>query len=194
MLFLTILIFSVSCSKDYVPKPKGYFRIDLPPHDYVQLADSFPYSFEYSKYARVYNDSSWMAERYWINLKYPKLDAMVQVTYKPVYKSKKLLKEYLDVAFKLTAKHEIKAYSIEENIVKTASGKTAVIAELSGEVPTQFQFYVTDSIDHFLRGALYFNTATKNDSLAPVIEYIKKDVIHLLNTLEWKKNFNPGKK
>jgi gliding motility-associated lipoprotein GldD len=62
-----------------------------------------------------------------------------------------------------------------------------VVAELSGEVPTQFQFFVTDSTDHFLRGALYFNTAMKNDSLAPVIEYIKVDMIHLINTLEFKK-------
>jgi len=56
---------------------------------------------------------------------------------------------------------------------------------LSGEVPSQFQFHITDSTQHFLRGALYFRTATKNDSLAPVIEYVKKDIVHLLNTLTW---------
>ena len=67
----------------------------------------------------------------------------------------------------------------------TPEGYTGVVAELSGEVPTQFQFFVTDSTDHFLRGALYFNTAMKNDSLAPVIEYIKVDMAHLMNSVKF---------
>jgi gliding motility-associated lipoprotein GldD len=67
----------------------------------------------------------------------------------------------------------------------TPNGYSAVVAELSGEVPTQFQFFVTDSTTHFLRGAVYFNTAMKNDSLAPVIEYLKIDMTHLMNTLKF---------
>ena len=69
--------------------------------------------------------------------------------------------------------------------IKTKNGLNAIIIDLKGEVPTQFQFITTDSVNHFLRGALYFQVATKNDSLAPIIEYIKKDMIHILNTLEW---------
>ena len=79
----------------------------------------------------------------------------------------------------------IKASGIEESVIKTPSGKTVAVYELEGEVPSQFQFYLSDSTKHFLRGALYFRTATKNDSLAPVIEFIKKDIIHLLNTCQW---------
>ena len=76
--------------------------------------------------------------------------------------------------------------AIEESEIRTPTGDVASVFELEGEVPSQFQFYVTDSTKHFLRGALYFRTATQNDSLAPVIEYVKKDIIHLLNTLKWK--------
>jgi gliding motility-associated lipoprotein GldD len=90
-------------------------------------------------------------------------------------------------AFNLTAKHQIKAYGIEEVVLLTPNGYSAVVAELTGEVPTQFQFFVTDSTSHFLRGALYFNTALKNDSLAPVIEYIKIDLAHLINTVTFEK-------
>jgi gliding motility-associated lipoprotein GldD len=79
----------------------------------------------------------------------------------------------------------IKASGVEESVIKTPSGKTASIYELEGEVPSQFQFYISDSSKHFMRGALYFRTATKNDSLAPVIEFIKKDIIHMLNTTKW---------
>ena len=191
LFFLFILaipawISSCGNSNDYVPKPRGYNRIDLPEHTYVALPDTFPYNFEYSSHARIKRDSSWIAERYWVNLYYPKLDANVQLTYKPLDGSEQKLKEHLRDAYKLTSKHQIKASAIEEAVLKTPSGKTAVVEELSGEVPSQFQFFITDSTTHFLRGALYFRTATQNDSLEPVIEYVKKDIIHMLNTLEWK--------
>lgn len=169
----------------YVPKPRAYNRIELPDHQYQQLPDSFPYTFEYSAHAKILPDTSWIAEPYWINVYYPEMEANIQLTYKPVGESEEKLKEHFRDSYKLTSKHQIKAYSIEEGIIKTPSGKTAVVNELSGEVPSQFQFFTTDSTDHFLRGALYFRTATQNDSLAPVIEYVKKDIIHMLNTLEW---------
>jgi gliding motility-associated lipoprotein GldD len=175
-----------ACTKDWLPKPRGYNRLVMPEHEFKLLPDSFPYSFEYSVHARIYNDSSWIAEPFWIDLFYPDLAANVQITYKPVKGNQKLLEEYLSDAYKLTSKHQIKAYSIDESFLITPTGKTAVLAELSGEVPSQFQFYVTDSVNHFLRGALYFRTSLKNDSLAPAIEYVKFDIIHLLNTLRWR--------
>jgi gliding motility-associated lipoprotein GldD len=89
-------------------------------------------------------------------------------------------------AYTLAAKHQIKAYAIDEVIVKTPSGKTAVVVELQGEVPSQMQFTITDSTRNFLRGALYFDTRVQNDSLKPAIEYMKKDIMHLINTFDWK--------
>jgi gliding motility-associated lipoprotein GldD len=174
-----------SCTPDYAPKPVGYNRIELPEHEYIQLSDTFPYSFEYSKNAKILKDTSWAAERYWIDIFYPELGATVQITYKPV--NSKNLNSYLNDSYKLTSKHQIKAYAIEESVIRTPQGRTAVVSELSGEVPTQFHFYSTDSSKHFIRGALYFKTATKNDSLAPVIEYVKKDILHMINTLEWER-------
>ena len=175
----------MACEANYLPKPLGYNRIPLPEHEYVQLPDTFPYSFEYSRHALLLKDSSFIAEPFWIHLFYPGLVADIQITYKPIERDTSLLREYLEDAYKLTSKHQIKAYSIEENLMKTPSGKTVVLAELEGEVPSQFQFFTTDSTDHFLRGALYFRTATRNDSLAPVIEYVKVDIIHMMNTIEW---------
>ncbi len=176
-----------ACSSDHMPKPKGYNRIILPEASYQNLPDTFPYSFEYSREARLYRDSSWISEPYWIDLYYPEMQATIQISYKPVKGQEKLLIEYLKTAYQLTSKHEVKAYAIDENAFNTKTNKTAVIAELSGEVPSQFQFFTTDSTTHFLRGALYFRTATKNDSLAPVIKYIRNDIIHMLNTLQWNK-------
>ncbi|MCB0494626.1 MAG: gliding motility lipoprotein GldD [Cyclobacteriaceae bacterium] len=185
--FMILLLGFVGCEQTYTPKPRGYNRLDLPEQSYISLPDTLPYTFELSKAAKILPDSSYIAERYWIDIFYPGIIANVQITYKPLHHSTKLLKELVNDTYKLTSKHEIKAYAINERILKTPSGKTAVVAELEGEVPSQFQFFITDSTDNFLRGALYFRTSTKNDSLAPAIEYMKEDIVHMLNTLEWKK-------
>jgi gliding motility-associated lipoprotein GldD len=186
LMLILLLGLITACSEDYVPKPKGYNRIELPPQEYVSLPDTFPYDFEFSKHAKILKDTSWIAEPYWINIFYPKMDANVQLTYKSVNQDVNRLEEYLADSYKLTSKHQVKAYSIDEAILTTPHGHTAVVTELTGEVPSQFQFFVTDSLNHFLRGALYFRTATKNDSLAPVIEYIKGDIVHMLNTFDWR--------
>jgi len=186
VIFITVtFIYLASCGTDFMPKPEGFNRIILPNHEYQALPDSFPYFFEYSTYAKILKDSSWIAEPYWIDLYYPDFEASIQLSYKPVKNNEKLLKEYIATAYKLTSKHQVKAYAIDEAIIETQLGKTAVLAKLSGEVPSQYQFFSTDSIHHFLRGALYFNTATQNDSLAPVIDFVRVDILHLLNTLQW---------
>lgn len=183
---IAVLLTAASCTRDYLPKPLGYNRLELPEPAYRPLPDTLPYTFEYSKYATLLQDTSNIRERFWIEIYYPEIKANVHVTYKSINNNGKLLKEFLDDSYTLTAKHQIKAYAINEVITKTPSGKTAVIAELEGEVPSQFQFTVTDSSKNFLRGALYFNTQVANDSLAPAIEYMKKDIMHIINTLEWK--------
>ena len=176
----------VSCGAEYTPKPKGYNRIDLPSQTYQSLQEDHPYSFEYSEHAKIRPDSSLIAQPHWINIIYPSLGANVQLTYKDINNDPKKLNDLMEDARKLTSKHQVKAYSIEETEVRIPTGDVASVFELEGEVPSQFQFYVTDSTEHFLRGALYFRTATQNDSLAPVIDFVKKDIIHMLNTLKWK--------
>ena len=185
-LLLILVFLFMACEESYTPKPKGYNRLELPVHEYISLPDSLPYSFDISTAAKILRDSSGFGERYWIDIFYPAITANIQITYKDLKQDKKFFRELVDDSYKLTAKHQIKAYSIEESVVLTPNGKTAVIAELEGEVPSQFQFFITDSTNNFLRGALYFRTSTKNDCLAPAIEYMKMDAMHLINTLEWK--------
>jgi gliding motility-associated lipoprotein GldD len=175
-----------SSAPDYTPKPKGYNRLDLPPHRYRTLGPGHPYSFEYSQYAKVLRDSSYLAQPDWLNVYYPQLHANVQITYTNVVRDRKLYNKMMEDARKLTGKHQIKATSIEEKILRTPSGMRASVFELEGEVPSQFQFYTTDSTKHFFRAALYFRTATANDSLAPAIEYVKYDMIKMLNSLQYK--------
>lgn len=175
----------LSCSKNYQPKPKGYNRLLLPEEKYRALPDSLPYQFEYSTSAKLLRDTSWINEKFWIEIYYPTLKANIHITYKRIKNRDALLKELLNDAYRLTSKQQIKAYGIDEVKVVTPLGKTALIAEISGEVPSQFQFTMTDSSTNFLRGALYFNTKVQNDSLAPAIDFMKKEAMHLINTLKW---------
>jgi gliding motility-associated lipoprotein GldD len=178
----------LSCSADYQPKPKGYNRLILPKEEYRALPDTLPYQFEYSKAARLLKDTSWIAERHWVEIYYPELKANIHVTYKKLNGRESFLKELLNDAYNLTSKQQIKANAIDEIITKTPHGKTVVIAEIAGEVPSQFQFTMTDSSKNFLRGALYFNTKVQNDSLAPAIAFMKNETRHLINTVMWKAN------
>jgi gliding motility-associated lipoprotein GldD len=182
---LTTTVFFTSCNQNYLPKPLGYNRLILPEHAYISLPDTLPYTFEYSTHAALLADTSRIRENFWVEIYYPDLKANIHITYKTI-RNQKMLQELMDDSYTLTAKHQIKAYAINEIITKTPSGKTAVIAELEGEVPSQFQFTITDSSKNFLRGALYFNTSVANDSLAPAIAYMKKDIMQMINSLQWK--------
>ena len=182
---LTLAACGSSDQADYVPKPKGYPRIDIPAASYLPIEPGHPYQFEVNKIARVLPDTFKRAEPHWIFVYYPTLKATVQLTYKPV-QSLDNLRGMLADAYKLTAKHNVKAYSINQQRVLLKNGLSASLITLVGDVPTQFQFVTTDTTRHFLRGALYFDTATANDSLAPVIDYVKADMMRMLNTLTWK--------
>jgi gliding motility-associated lipoprotein GldD len=175
-----------SCESNWLPKPPGYNRIELPRHEYQRLEQGYPYQLDFSVHSRVEADSFNLEETEWINLNYKEFGAKVHLTYKKIDQSTDF-KTLSNDAFNLTAKHQIKAYGIEEAILLTPNGYSAVVAELTGEVPTQFQFFITDSTSNFLRGAVYFNSALKNDSLAPIIEYIKIDMAHLINSVNFEK-------
>ncbi len=190
--FILAFIFLISCkskpteNQEYTPKPKGYNRVDLPKHAYQELTENHPYSFEYSRAANIKPDTFARAEPHWIFVEYPQFKANIQLTYKPILGDKNRLQLMINDARKLSYKHNVKAFSIQEKIFTAPSGNKANIIDLEGEVPSQVQFFMTDSSKHFLRGALYFKTATQNDSLAPIIQYIRQDILHLVNTLKWK--------
>ncbi|WP_460637437.1 gliding motility lipoprotein GldD [Larkinella harenae] len=189
-LFVLLTVLLAACGSrnadNYVPKPKGYNRIDLPPHRYQPLTEAHPYAFEYSREARILPDTFRGAQPHWIFINYPAFKASVQLTYHPVQNSEKRLAGMIADSYKLAAMHNEKAYAFKEEVVQLPSGLKADVLSITGEVPSQLQFFTTDTTTHFLRGALYFNTATRNDSLAPVIDYVRKDVLHLLKTLRWK--------
>jgi gliding motility-associated lipoprotein GldD len=184
-----MLLSIVSCgiSEVYNPKPKGFNRLDLPRHEYQVMKEQHPYSFEYSKHAILEKDEHALAEPHWVIVYYPELDARIQFTYKPLNGDLNKLSKHIDDAYKLAGKHQVKADSQTESIITLNNGKKAVIIEIEGEVPSHFQFYMTDTSSHYLRAASYINAATLNDSLRPLVDFLKEDCMHILQTLTWKK-------
>ena len=187
ILTLTILCLIVlaACKNDYYPKPKGYFRIDLPQKEYIKFDSAYPYSFEYPVYAKVLPDNHPQAEKYWINITYPQFNGTLYLSYKSIDTN---LNKYLEDTRTMVMKHIPKASSIEnqqyQNDISKVYGLTYTILGVAAASP--YQFYLTDSTDHFVRGALYFNTVPNNDSLAPVIAFLKEDIQHMIETFEWK--------
>jgi gliding motility-associated lipoprotein GldD len=174
-----------ACEGNFNPKPKGYNRIDLPRHEYIKSPDSLPYFFEYSTQANLEPHKSPWAEPFWIDLKYYGMGAEIQITYKSITKGEEELISLMNDAYRLTSRHQVKASAIERTQININKTTSATLFRLEGEVPSQFQFIATDSSVNFIRGALYFKTSTKNDSLEPLIEFISRDILHMVQTLKW---------
>jgi gliding motility-associated lipoprotein GldD len=188
----TIFFFSLlsSCNSDYTPKPRGYFKIDFPEKKYrVFDKPDYPYSFEYPVYANVLKDSSFFNEAtenpWWINIDFPQFSGRIYVSYKEIGKSK--FDKLVNDAFTMTNKHSTKAYSIDDSLLVTPNNVHGVFFKVGGNVATANQFFLTDSAKHFLRGALYFDAAPNEDSLAIVNHFLLQDMKHIINTFKWKK-------
>jgi len=161
----------------------------MPERKYQVFDSSFPYSFEYPVYAGISPDSSKMAEPYWINLEYQQFHATLHLSYKMIDGN---LAQYLNDAHTLVNKHIPKANAItQREFVDRANHVYGLVYDIRGaDAASSCQFYLTDSISKFVRGALYFSIVPNNDSLAPVIDFIKVDLEHMINTFRWKDTRN----
>lgn len=182
--FITVFL-AVSCTDNYIPKPKGYFRIEFPEKKYTLLDSIFPYKFEYPVYAEINPDPHAPDQPYWINVDFPQFKASLHLSYKAVNND---LEIFTEDAHALAMKHIPKSSGIEQIRIDNESADVhGLIYNIKGSgAASQYQFYITDSTRHFVRGALYFNTLPNNDSLAPVIDFIKQDISHMLETATWK--------
>ena len=176
-------MFFLSCKDEtFTPKPRGYFRIGLPEHRYIRFdpADC-PFRFNIPAGAIAMRDSG--AGPCWYYIVVPEFNAQLYLTYKAIRDD---FSQYLQDTHELVYKHTSRASSIDEEVISFRPGVAGVVYQLGGEAASATQFFVTDSTRHFLRGALYFNTAPNADSLAPVQEFIRQDIMEMLKSLEWK--------
>lgn len=187
--FLLIALLFTSCNSTYVPKQRGYFKIDFPEKKYqVFNKAGYPYTFEYPLYANVVRDSTFFGgateNPWWINIDFPQFEGRIYISYKQIGKNK--FDTLLNDAFKMTNKHSTKAASIDDSLMVTPNNVHGIFFKVGGDVATANQFFLTDTTSHFLRGALYFNATPNADSLGTVNRFLVDDMRHLINTFKWR--------
>lgn len=185
ILLFIVAFFSgfTACHEKTVPKPYGYYRIEFHEKKYHLLDTLLPYRFEVPDYSRIVPDQSKTAEPYWINVLIPGNKASIHISYKKVENN---LYIFTEESRKMAYDHTIKASSIEEEIfLHPASRVYGTIYHIGGNAASPMQFYMTDSIRHFLRGSLYISVTPNIDSLKPVIDFLKTDMMRMIQTLTW---------
>lgn len=181
---LIIAIIFIGC-QEYYPKPRGYYRIDLPEKSYQKTDDNLPVNFEYPTYSKLNTITTKESTNdLWYDVVFGKLNARLHLSYIRVNNNYRKLSED---SRKFVYKHTVKADAINENVFhNSAKNLHGIIYELEGNTASSIQFIATDSTTQFLRGALYFNNRPNADSIAPVLNFIKEDIYHLIETLNWK--------
>lgn len=189
LIFILILAGYAGCREITVPRPRGYFRIDLPVKEYRSFSaasgkDGNPFSFEYPVYGNIAVEGEEITEPGWLNIEFPEFNARIYLTYRNV---KGDLPDLIEQTYTMNVKNHIsKADAINEQVISNDESKVyGILYDLKGNTATAVQFYVTDSTDHYLRGSLYFGSEPNPDSLAPLIDFFRDDILHLIETLRW---------
>ncbi|MEE2616583.1 MAG: gliding motility lipoprotein GldD [Bacteroidota bacterium] len=185
-----IFIVLFGCENYFLPKQSAYLRLDYPKPEYKLINDKdFPFFFEANTRLSEISDIDINLRSIDFIINYNQLNAQINFQYKNVNSSEKLkayildLKSTIETHSMMANSVKIKDYSLKE---KNIFGR---IFDLSGNVASPYQFYLTDSINNIISGLVYFNIKPNYDSILPAINYIENDIIHLIESFDWK-NYN----
>ena len=178
LIISVILIFS-ACEEVYTPKPRGFFRLNFPKKEYTQFIAKDRFIIEIPKYAIM---DTTRADSGWYVLKIPQLKASLYLTYRTHNNVAKELEDSRSLVYK----HAVKADDIlESNFINYPKKIYGSLYDIKGNVATSVNFHITDSTSKFLRGALYFYAKPNKDSLAPAINFVRKDIVKLVEDFRW---------
>ena len=186
--------FVLSCQhteRGVTPRPRTYPRVDYPARAYQSFTEtSCDFAFEYPRYAQVLRDSTGLTRleeqsSCWFDLYFPDFNGRLHCSYFTIgtHKSFEALKQD---AFEMADYHNKRANYIEELKINRQDAEVeGFIFSIEGPAATPFQFYLTDNKTHFFRASLYFNTEVRPDSIAPIYEFVREDMMRLIETFEW---------
>lgn len=175
-----------SCTQHYSPKPRGYFRIELPEKTYEAFSADCPFTFNIPSYAAMEPDRSRDAHPCWMDIDFPQFNARIHLSYMPIH-SQRRFDELVEDARTFAFNHTVRATAIDQQrISHPQAGVYGLKYEIKGNAASGIQFFVTDSTKHYLRGALYFNERPRLDSIQPVLDFIKADIDSLISSFRWK--------
>tara|TARA_B100001758_G_scaffold89397_1_gene76213 strand:+ start:3076 stop:3627 length:552 start_codon:yes stop_codon:yes gene_type:complete len=175
---ILVAFFLVSCNDNYTPKPRAFFKIDLPNKHNVEIDIDCPFTFEKPHYSVLERQN----QPCFYNLNFPNQNGILHITYLPLNNN---LLEHTEESRRLAFNHNVMADAIIEKVyINEAHQVYGMLYDYDGVTATSTQFYLTDSITHFFRGALYFNTEI-SDSLLPVNNFLKQDVKNIIESFKW---------
>ncbi|WP_339875586.1 gliding motility lipoprotein GldD [Olleya marilimosa] len=188
IIILLTFVTLTSCGSDPIPKPKGYLRLEYPQADYKTYNQDLPFAFDRNMLSDtiIYKPLQDDVKSFGLNIEYKKLKGTIYLTYKAIDGEERLIK-YLKNAQNFTQEHTKKADAIEEVVWENPVNKVyGMFYEVGGNAASQSQFYITDSINHFLTGSLYFYAKPNYDSILPAANYLQKDIKRIMESVEWK--------
>ncbi|RYE42217.1 MAG: gliding motility lipoprotein GldD [Sphingobacteriales bacterium] len=185
--FFLFFIVSSSCTNsNYSPKPRGYFNIELPEKAYKHFDTSCPFTFDYPVYANVMADNGKDTQPCWYSLSFARFNARLHMTYYGVGSENEYY-ALVEDARTLAFKHTVKANAIDQKIINYPDKKLyGIYYAIEGNTASSVQFFLTDSVGHYFRAALYFNEKPQYDSIQPVVTFIKEDIDRMIDTFKWK--------
>lgn len=180
LVILTVLIAACGGQEHYIPKPPTYLELNFPERSYETYNDSCGYSYNKPSYFKVENVQGSRCNR---DVEFTTLNGTLHLS--RIYMDTALA-AYVDHALDKIEEHKVRATAIyDSTIIRKDDRVFGTFFELQGNVASPFQFYLTDSTNHFLSGVVYFNVRPNYDSLKPVLNFVKKDLLELMNSLEW---------
>ena len=184
--WIALVVLLAACSQDYSPKPRGYFKIDFPKKAYQLYDSTCPYTFNYPVYARVVPDSAKNAQPCYLDISFSQFNSQIHLTYQPI-SSKKNFDDLVEAARTFAFKHTVKATAIDEATIAYPDKKVyGTLYSIDGNTASSIQFFLTDSNQNYVRGALYFNERPNIDSIQPTLDFLRKDIDIFIKSFRWK--------
>ena len=190
-IYIILIILLCGCNSESVfsPKPRMFPKIEYPEKSYSSFQESYcNFTFMLPSYAKVVQDTSFFEETpvhpCWFDLVMSQFNGRLHCSYYEV-KSKEGFDQLINDAFTFVEKHDIKANYRSETTLENKYGAGGILFEIEGPVASPLQFFLTDSTTHFLRASLYFNNKVAPDSIAPVFQFVKNDVLKMIETLRF---------
>lgn len=180
----------LSCGdRTYYPRPRAYPKVVYPERAYQDFqSPSCPFTFAFPTYAGIEFDQQSLNGRpeytCWFDVVYKPFDARLHCSYYPI-SEKNTLSSLMEDAFVMADKINQRSNYMDEMVVRNPHGASGLLMEFTGRAASPMQFFLTDSTTHFLKASLYFNAKVNPDSIAPISDFVKEDVAHLINSLQW---------